>query len=129
MSTGISPGGRATVNFIDVGAAFNNPYEKYGGKNEYYAEGIHINDKGFEVYGRTIAQFFIQWEYDYYLSDEEYVKAHQKEWQELPEDPGPQDLAERRLACVGLSMSLFCVLLINRHRFRKFFWFVFFWIL
>ena len=105
MSVGISPNGRATVNFIDVGATFNNPHEKYGGKNEYYAEGIHINDKGFEVYGRTMAQFFIQWEYDYYLSDEEYVKAHQKDWQELPEDPGPEDLGQL-LLCIYFG---FCV--------------------
>ena len=106
MSVGISPNGRATVNFIDVGAAFNNPHEKYGGKNEYYAEGIHINDKGFEVYGRTMAQFFIQWEYDYYLSDEEYVKAHQKDWQELPEDPGPEDIGQL-LLCIYFGYCVY----------------------
>ena len=106
MSTGISPNGRATVNFIDLGPHFVNVDEQYGGRNELYAESIHINDRGFEIYGKLMAEFFIQWEYDYYLSDEAYVKAHQKDWVEQPEDPAQEDQG-RLLLCYFFGFCVF----------------------
>lgn len=80
---------RYSVDHIDIADKFEDPSVAFGGYNYLYAnDAVHLNDSGFAIYGKALAETFNNLGYgDQPYTDGEMVKGIIPEWEPLPENP------------------------------------------